>query len=289
MGIFISKPKSNSDDFEKILSDLDIKIQKAEIRLSEIKIRQRRTSFKWILYILIAWAACVVYLLQKLNSPFLVVHEYIFALLPVLLLPVGVYYTSKWMVHFYEVKQKQEESHLSVLCQEQKEKIEELKKRTSYYSTQSLIDRYDEQALKKKITDGDALRQRKSAITNSQQPEFPRQTLPSPPDAQPLKVHQAKPQIVKQASQPKQEPLWYDKLVDVIVGDAGPETKYALICSRCYAHNGLVLKEEYDIIQYVCPVCKQHNPSRQSSLTQSTVALNHQTKEEKKDETEKSK
>jgi hypothetical protein len=42
---------------------------------------------------------------------------------------------------------------------------------------------------------------------------------------------------------------WYDKIVDVIVGDEGPDTKYALICGQCYAHNGLALPQEIDDIR----------------------------------------
>lgn len=40
------------------------------------------------------------------------------------------------------------------------------------------------------------------------------------------------------------ERQWYDKLVDALVGEEGPETKYALICQHCFAHNGLVLPQE---------------------------------------------
>lgn len=46
-----------------------------------------------------------------------------------------------------------------------------------------------------------------------------------------------------------QNQQWYDKLVDALVGDVGPETKYALICTHCYAHNGLVLPQEVDTIR----------------------------------------
>jgi hypothetical protein len=45
-----------------------------------------------------------------------------------------------------------------------------------------------------------------------------------------------------------QKQQWYDKLLDVLVGDVGPETKYALICSQCFAHNGLVLPQEIEVI-----------------------------------------
>ena len=42
---------------------------------------------------------------------------------------------------------------------------------------------------------------------------------------------------------------WYDKLVDALVGDVGPEAKYALICIHCNAHNGLALPQEVDTIR----------------------------------------
>ena len=47
----------------------------------------------------------------------------------------------------------------------------------------------------------------------------------------------------------QQERHWYDKLVDVIVGDEGPDTKYALICENCFAHNGLALAQELDDVR----------------------------------------
>lgn len=42
---------------------------------------------------------------------------------------------------------------------------------------------------------------------------------------------------------------WYDKIVDVIVGEDGPDTKYALICGQCFAHNGLALPQEIEDIR----------------------------------------
>jgi len=54
-----------------------------------------------------------------------------------------------------------------------------------------------------------------------------------------------------------------DRIVDVIVGEeAGPTSKYALVCARCFAHNGLALPEELDDIKYVCPKCGFFNASR---------------------------
>lgn len=48
---------------------------------------------------------------------------------------------------------------------------------------------------------------------------------------------------------PSNERHWYDKIVDVIVGEEGPDTKYALICGQCFAHNGLALPQEIEDIR----------------------------------------
>ncbi|KAJ2053731.1 hypothetical protein H4S04_000496 [Coemansia sp. S16] len=58
---------------------------------------------------------------------------------------------------------------------------------------------------------------------------------------------------------------WLDKLVDQLVGDtSGVDEKYALICRHCYAHNGLVLVDEINDIQYTCPKCGKFNPSNRA-------------------------
>ncbi|KAJ2489055.1 hypothetical protein IWW37_004303 [Coemansia sp. RSA 2050] len=58
---------------------------------------------------------------------------------------------------------------------------------------------------------------------------------------------------------------WLDKLVDQLVGDSsGVDEKYALVCRHCYAHNGLVLFEEINDIQYTCPKCGKFNPSNRA-------------------------
>ena len=45
-----------------------------------------------------------------------------------------------------------------------------------------------------------------------------------------------------------------DKLVDFVLGD-GPNNRFALICSNCFTHNGLVRPEEFDTVKYRCTQC----------------------------------
>lgn len=44
---------------------------------------------------------------------------------------------------------------------------------------------------------------------------------------------------------------WYDKVADAILGDdeasgAGAASRYALICQKCFAHNGLVTESMWE-------------------------------------------
>lgn len=95
--------------------------------------------------------------------------------------------------------------------------------------------------------------------------------------------------------QPPPRKQWYDKLADAILGDddatGSPSSRYALICQKCFAHNGLVKESVWqdtresnyvlaafrsDInncsAEYVCPKCGHFNPSARS-IQQSTTAV----------------
>jgi len=68
--------------------------------------------------------------------------------------------------------------------------------------------------------------------------------------------------------QPPPRKQWYDKLADVILGDddaaGSPSSRYALICQKCFAHNGLVKESVWQDTQYICPKCGHFNPSVRS-------------------------
>ncbi|KAI8353318.1 hypothetical protein BD560DRAFT_426961 [Blakeslea trispora] len=265
MGSFISKEKADSKDFEQILSKLDKDIQKTETTLTELKIKQRKASFLWIIYSLVVWIFCLVYLFYAFVNPHESMQPIVYASLPVVGLPIIIYHVRKLLVWWYETRQKKEEAELAKLRKEQKEKIEDLKKKTSYYTTQSLLEKYDD-ALQKKKKEEQARQQQQQ----QQQKKPVSMPVRQPPPQQQQQQQQARfpmqptPQMQPILPPVPTEPQWYDRIVDALVGDAGPETKYALICNHCFSHNGLVMKEEFDTIQYVCPHCKQFNPSRQS-------------------------
>jgi hypothetical protein len=60
------------------------------------------------------------------------------------------------------------------------------------------------------------------------------------------------------------ERAWYDKIVDVLIGEDDYQKQFALICPNCNQHNGLVSAQDYEMIQYTCPKCEKFIPSRAS-------------------------
>ncbi|KAL1925718.1 uncharacterized protein VTP21DRAFT_601 [Calcarisporiella thermophila] len=317
MGALLSRyNKTDPSDWEKILSDLDSKIQKAELRLSEIKVRERRVVIVWLVYSLLAYSLYCIGFFSYLNRASDAWDSWVLKLLPVLLGPAIVMGVKKTISMWYRRKQTSEESRLGHLRAKQKLKVEELKKRTAYYATKNLLDRYDSSQRKTgqppQISTPSGKKPNHLGAGHPQTPGKPvqpiqpnlttlRQRTPAP-NAAPLAgnatpgnlkgsmmTQQPATPLVRAPSptneNPNQRPNtlqstgqrnWYDRLVDVIVGDEGPETKYALICENCFSHNGLVLPQEVDDIQYFCPNCKHFNPSRRKRRMGTTsVPLPH--------------
>ena len=47
---------------------------------------------------------------------------------------------------------------------------------------------------------------------------------------------------------PPPQRRWYDRIVDAVLGEdtESPHTRFALICQKCFAHNGLVREAELE-------------------------------------------
>ncbi|KAG0057227.1 hypothetical protein BGZ83_000640 [Gryganskiella cystojenkinii] len=313
MGAIISRlRKSDESDYEKILSDLDSNIRKAEMRLSAIKVREKRFMGLWLIYTVLAWigysAVFALYLHQQyLNDP----QPWALAFAPIVI-GLPIIYVGRWFITvWYRRAKTNEEAQLQLLRADQRLKVEELKKKTAYYSTKTLLERYDSSSQQQRSNgprlngpDGRPLPQNgqpKSLQPNMMDPGLRQRTGLGVTNAQGVPLGQGQrplglspgqqhlhPQLSPNAPRgpqgpqglygpqpptfahngmpaqhtPNTERHWYDKIVDVIVGDEGPDTKYALICGQCFAHNGLALPQEIDDIQYVCPKCNFFNPSR---------------------------
>lgn len=320
MGIFSFLRSSNQptpDLFEKELVQLEVKIQNHQERLKLIDQRQRSTtstitiysSLFWLIYSSLwyfgwtpplKWINRNQQILASNRFPFLSDSKFNQSLhvLPIILIPIGLL-CFRWLVQaWYQRKQESEKLRLRLLQKQLRDKVEELKKKTAYYSTKELLDRYDEktkplssphnqsQPARKTMTppNDEALRQRHrppssspANMPNSVSPMQLNTSPPSGPFSAPLN-HQPQlhdPKIFNTPS-PSYGRGWADRFAEVLLGDdeARPESKYALICIKCFAHNGLVRQEELDQIQYLCPKCGTFNPSRSKRVNRKPPSAN---------------
>ncbi|KAG0332421.1 hypothetical protein BG004_001276 [Podila humilis] len=323
MGALLSRLRQgNESDYEKILSDLDSNIRKAELRLSAIKLREKRFTGLWLVYSILAWIGYTAVFAFYLHHEFYDdAQKWTLAVAPIVLgLPI-IYAGRSVISLWFKRAQSNEESQLGLLRADQRLKVEELKKKTAYYSTKTLLERYDPSSQQQRVNGprsagSDArsinalqhgqqrpmqpenmmdpgLRQRTglgvtyaqgvpvvsgphgqaqgqrfatgaSSVmppgTNMLSPRGPHGVLSPQPNHQNRPFNQGPPGL--SVSPPNEssntDKQWYDKIVDLIVGDEGPDTKYALICKQCYTHNGLALPQEIHCNFFNPPRSKRH-------------------------------
>ncbi|XP_065185124.1 endoplasmic reticulum junction formation protein lunapark-B-like [Sycon ciliatum] len=86
---------------------------------------------------------------------------------------------------------------------------------------------------------------------------------------EPLPVYELKPGDVAGPAPgpPRPQPILprertsVDKMVEFLVGD-GPNNRYALICRKCFSHNGMALPSEFEYSTFRCAYCYELNPAR---------------------------
>ncbi|CAA7269821.1 unnamed protein product [Cyclocybe aegerita] len=270
--------QTKEEDYETILSNLASDIQKRQVHLSEIRLRERRSTLLVTLYTLAAWVAYVsIWYLNALPS--FRTGGYIRNAsveravkgFPVVIGPIAVLFIRRVVQIWYKRKGDAEEKSLKELMKIRRDKVEEIKKKTNYYSTRDLLQKYDEAP---SATPG---RPRAPGGPGQPPPSTPQRPAVVPSNGNPL-LQTPGPSAALQAhlspvtpnypiAPPRKQ--WYDKLADAILGDddssvASPSSRYALICERCFNHNGLVKENMWEDAQYVCPKCGHFNTSARS-------------------------
>ncbi|KAF9010341.1 hypothetical protein BDZ89DRAFT_996329 [Hymenopellis radicata] len=249
--------RNNKDeDYETILAALAMNIEKRRLRLGEIRRRESRASALVTLYALVAWVVYVTLwyvgalplnLGGKAGRAGGVIGGPILILL--MRRVVGVWYTRSGDA---------EEKTLQKLMREQRAKVDEIKKKTNWYETRELMQRYDEQGAaqtppRKPATSTMPGGVQTPLTTPRPAPLLQGNAPPQPPPPAPIQFA---------ASPQPQRKTWFDRLADVVVGDTDDTARYALICEECFGHNGLVKESEWETIQYRCPKCNHFNPAR---------------------------
>ncbi|KAI0821859.1 hypothetical protein BC628DRAFT_1392556 [Trametes gibbosa] len=290
MGLFSGWfKKSQPVDYEQVLAALSTDIQKRQTHLSEIRLRERRATLLFSVYAILLW---IVYtsMWYKDFLPTLTSHrrnsqfERTAEAVPVFVGPIVILFIRRIVQIWYTRIGDAEEKALVALRKQQREKIEEVKQKTNYYSMRNLIERYEGGPGPAPPESPAGLRRRVPPQGSQPPPQLQiQQPAPQTPQRNPPFAPQTpatrtmSPGLQQQLSRNSftaspQRPLppprkqWFDKLADAILGDddasaTGAASRYALICQKCFAHNGLVKESMWEDAQYVCPKCGYFNPS----------------------------
>ncbi|KAH9848709.1 hypothetical protein C2E23DRAFT_842239 [Lenzites betulinus] len=276
--------KSQPVDYEQVLAALSADIQKRQTHLSEIRLRERRATLLFSVYAILLW---LVYtsMWYKDFLPTLTSHrrnsqfERTAEAVPVFAGPIVILFIRRIVQIWYTRIGDAEEKALVALRKQQREKIEEVKQKTNYYSMRNLIERYEGGPGPTPPDTPAGLRRRIPPPGSQPPPQLQvQQPVPQTPQRHPQAAPQTpvvrtmSPGLQQQLSPSPQRPLppprkqWFDKLADAILGDddasaTGAASRYALICQKCFAHNGLVKESMWEDAEYVCPKCGYFNPS----------------------------
>ncbi|CUA77604.1 hypothetical protein RSOLAG22IIIB_02621 [Rhizoctonia solani] len=192
-------------------------------------------------------------------------------LTPAVLGPLLIYQIRRLVQSWYKRQEALEELELKKLRTEQKKRVEEFKTKYNFDKIRALIESQPDTPRRE---DPNSLRQR--AITmNPSAPRTSNRQLNQ--RAQPPFDPRAPPMLQVPNSMPPQPVLspqrgWLDKVADKVLGeDESPlgiaQSRYALICERCFSHNGLVKESDWETTQYVCPKCGHLNLSPRTKKT----------------------
>ncbi|KAI6703005.1 hypothetical protein NL676_012141 [Syzygium grande] len=292
---------SRSDDFEKRLQYISKEEAAVLSRMKRRSHSWRRMARHLILFSLLFEVVAVGYAVVTTRSVDLDWKMRAFRVLPMFLLPALSFASYSALVSFTKMCDRKDQKTVERLRAERQAKIDELKEKTNYYSTQQLIQRYDPDPAAKaaaatvlasklgadsglKVFVGDesqsvastgksndvelvqssGLRNRKELHTraSSEGSTMTRQSDGGTPTS--AAEHE---QLVVDHYYPDGSSIqnngWIARLAALLVGE-DPTQSYALICGNCHMHNGLARKEDFPFITYYCPHCRALNQPKQS-------------------------
>lgn len=269
---------NNELQFEKDLVSLSSKIRAATNYRTSLKCNQKRYSLLLVLYLSLAVACSVVYLLVV--SPSVKGFAVLGAAIAggvLLWKAVGFYYSKRIGIY---------EAWLADLKRQQKAKVEEFKLQSGYYKAKSLIERFDqgeqeerakevqvagigsESVMESAVGSGHIAQGYTFQAPNNEysgsihaQNTLPTSPVPSPMDMQltPSNFPIAFPSPLTSPGANAYTRGWMDKVVDAVLGETPAHYKYALVCSECYTHNGLCFPEELPSKKFICTNCSHLN------------------------------
>ncbi|XP_047951767.1 uncharacterized protein At2g24330-like [Salvia hispanica] len=132
-----------SDDFEKRLQHISKEEATVLSRITRRSQSSQRTTRQFIILSIVSEAIAVGYAIMTTRSLDLNWHIRALRVLPIFLLPVLFFIIYSAFRSYTKMRDTKDRKTLEHLRAERQEKINELKEKTNYYTTQQLIQRYD--------------------------------------------------------------------------------------------------------------------------------------------------
>ncbi|KAK7946309.1 uncharacterized protein PG986_010630 [Apiospora aurea] len=286
---------SSPASFEKALSTLSAKITATQLQLDKVRTRSRRIKVLWTLYLSFAYLVYAIVLILVVGYSNLGVWEWVgMAGGPVLI------YVMRTLTHtYFTMRIETLEARLKDQQSERATTIQRLKDATKYDSTHELlektgtIDEPDTRALGRT----DPLKNELRTSGDCQYPETAlssgRTHLDTPPEPDPpaslasivlahltaaphpaasglhrrVRTKRRQPAAYPLPAirpQPKQHPRWYDRILDLMLGEdeTAPKNRIVLICQNCRLVNGQAppgTKALADVGLWKCMSCGSMN------------------------------
>ncbi|ODV86408.1 hypothetical protein CANARDRAFT_6883 [[Candida] arabinofermentans NRRL YB-2248] len=229
---FLSRSKGfNPDKFEKELKKITTDLSKTERRIKELK--KNGSSNKWMvttsLVVLYLSFVTYIYFIQK-------THVVTKQLIHIGVCPVLIFILHRTIGGTYSYFIRRSELKLERVKDLHSLKMEELKEATNFHKTNELLSRF---------SNGEDLEelQKQADEINAKKQEY-------------LNI------INKGGKLPNANSENSSKVVDSVLGwvigqdELSSETRYALICTNCYQHNGLAPPgTQPKFVKYICPKC----------------------------------
>ncbi|XP_057769026.1 uncharacterized protein At2g24330-like [Salvia miltiorrhiza] len=289
------------DDFEKRLQYISKEEAAILSRITRRSNSWRRMTRHLMLFSVLFEAIALGYAIMSTKSLDLDWKMRALRVLPVFLLPALssiTYFTLRSFTRMFDQK---DNKTLEKLRAERQAKLDELKEKTNYYSTQQLIQRYDTDPAAKaaaatvlasklgadsglklymedvatgksndlEVAKTSGLRNRKPSPTNnsprSASTHHTGEEISNHVGFEGTTMSQQHQMVVEHHQQAgsTQDGGWIARFAALLVGE-DPAQSYALICGNCHMHNGLARKEEYSYVTYYCPHCNALNQPKHS-------------------------
>ncbi|KAI5270690.1 hypothetical protein E4T47_05981 [Aureobasidium subglaciale] len=271
---FKGHDSTSAASFEKLLSSLSSKINKESARNDRLRQRQRRYKVLWTLYTTFAYllAATILVLVTGLSNCTAIEYTGLAAS------PVLIYSVRTALDAYFNYRLSSSQTYLNDLNKQRDDAITKLKDATKYNSTQQLLDKYGggtptkspQQNMKQQDTPTKNKPQ-SAPVKRTGLPPPPTANIPGrqlPPSFQPMTPPQQGAQFQPAPTQSQQRqsetqaefapnaftaptprnqnpyassgPRWYDRILDVVLGDDEtlPKNRIVLLCAKCRLVNG---------------------------------------------------